>query len=286
MKTDQGLWKRLALYGMLAMGWLFVIQLFYRSVTSDGIVTAAVDTGIFEGSRKNYASYKKDVQMDSGPSGASEKYEKIARLSSATSTFDEDRQRLYQLIAEEKGVIQFESLEGLRGRRVYYLSAGVPPEAFDTTVEKLQAIADSTGISIQKTDKTSEYLTLLERRASLEKTRASLAALKAKGGSMDEFLKLENRLLEIDEQLQDANLSIGQFNAENEFCTVQFSLREKEGFSTRRIYHIVKDSVIWTVALSAMLLFFGTLAAIGIWVLLLLKERLPDFIKKKPGRSQ
>lgn len=103
---------------------------------------------------------------------------------------------------------------------------------------------------------------------------------------MDEFLKLENRLLEIDEQLQDANLSIGQFNAENEFCTVQFSLREKEGFSTRRIYHIVKDSVIWTVALSAMLLFFGTLAAIGIWVLLLLKERLPDFIKKKPGRSQ
>ena len=286
MKTDQGLWKRLTVYGMLAMGLLFVMQLFYRSVTSDGIVTAAVDTGIFESSRKNYASYKKDVQTDSGPSGTSEKYEKVARLSSATSSFDEDRQRLYQLIAEEKGVIQFESLEGLRGRRVYYLSAGIPPEAFDTTVEKLQSIADSTGISIQKTDRTSEYLTLLERRASLEKTRASLAALKAKGGGMDEFLKLENRLLEIGEQLQDTNLSIGQFNAENEFCTVQFSLREKEGLSARRIYHIVKDSVIWTVALSAMLLFFGTLAAIGIWVLLLLKERLPDFIKKKPGSSQ
>ena len=278
-------WKRPALYALVGLAGLFALQLAYQSLTYRSGGTSPASDSVFDSSRKNYASYKKDVQMDSGPSGGSEKYEKIARLSSATTAFDEDRRRLNEVVVESKGVIQFESLEGLRGRRVYYLSAGVPPEAFDTTVEKMQAIADSTGISIQKTDKTSEYLALLERRASLEKTRASLAALKAKGGSMDEFLKLENRLLEIDEQLQDANLSIGQFNAENEFCTVQFSLREKEGFSTRRIYHIVKDSVIWTVALSAMILFFGTLAAIGIWILLLLKERLPDIIKKRPGSS-
>jgi len=278
-------WKRPALFFLVGLAGLFVLQLVYQSLTYRSGGDSPASDSVFDTSRKNYASYKKDVPMASGPSGASEKYEKIARLSSATTAFDEDRQRLYQVITEKKGVIQFESLEGLRGRRVYYLSAGVPPEAFDATVEKMQSIADSTSISIQKTDKTSEYLTLLEKRASLEKTRASLAALKTKGGSMDEFLKLENRLLEIDEQLQDANLSIGQFNAENEFCTVQFSLREKEGPSARRIYHIVKDSVIWTIALAAMLLFIGTLAAIGIWILLLLKERLPDIIKKRPDSS-
>lgn len=280
MKTDQGLWKRLNLYGILAMASLFVIQLVYRYVRSDEIATASVNTGIFEVSRKNYVSYKRDVQVDPGSSGNSEKFEKIARLSSVTSAFDEDRQHLYQLIVEGRGVIQFESLKGLRGRRIYYLSAGVPPETFDTTVDRLQAIADPTDVSIEKTDRTGEYLALLERRASLQKTRASLTALRAKGGSMDELLKLENRLLEIDEELQDTNLSIGQFNAGDEFCTVEFSLREKEGLTGHRIYHIVKDSVIWTVSLSVMLLFLGTLAAIGIWILLLLKERLPDYIKK------
>lgn len=265
---------------------LFLIQMSYQAVKSGPDGSVGQNQSIFESTRKNYASYEKKGMEKPGPARPRDghptaglagetidKYEKIARLGSRSSSFDEDRQRLSQALVAQKAVIQFESLQGLGGARTYYLSAGVPPELFDSAVEALRAIGTPSSLSIEKTDKTSEYLALLERRASLERTRASLAALKSKGGSMDEFLKLENRLLEIEEQLRDTGLHIGQFNAENEFCTVQFTLREKEGWTLRRIAHLGVDAFLWTVALFAMLLFLGASGAVAIWVALGLRNR-------------
>ena len=37
---------------------------------------------------------------------------------------------------------------------------------------------------------------------------------------------LENRILEIEQQLQGLGVSLGNFDDENEFCTVHFSLLE------------------------------------------------------------
>lgn len=280
--------------GILFVG-LFVLQMAYQAMKGSGDRPGTPGQGVFESTRKNYASYSKKEGGKPGPAqprgghpgGAMvgeiiDKYEKIARLGSRSSSFDEDRQRLSQALAAQKAVIQFESLQGLGGTRTYYLSAGVPPELFDAAVEALRQIGTPSSLSIEKTDKTSEYLALLERRASLERTRASLAALKTKGGSMDEFLKLENRLLEIEEQLRDTGLSIGQFNAENEFCTVQFTLREKEGFTVRKVGHLAVDAFLWALALFAMLLFMGAAGAVALWAVLGLRNR---FRTRLPGQG-
>lgn len=277
---------RYARWAGVVFAGLFVIQMAYQAMKASGDGPGPFGQGVFESTRKNYASYsKKEVgkPVPGQPRGPHpggvmvgeviDKYEKIARLGSRSSSFDEDRQRLSQALTAQKAVIQFESLQGLGGSRTYYLSAGVRPELFDVAVEALRQIGTPSALSIEKTDKTSEYLALLERRASLERTRSSLAALKTKGGSMDEFLKLENRLLEIEEQLRDTGLSIGQFNAENEFCTVQFTLREKEGFTLRKIGRLAVDAFLWTLALFAMLLFMGATAAVALWAVLGLRNR-------------
>ena len=59
-------------------------------------------------------------------------------------------------------------------------------------------------------------------------------------------MALENRILEIEQQLQQLGVSLGDFDAENEFCTIQFSLLEgiekKIGLMQR-----IKVALEWTV---------------------------------------
>jgi hypothetical protein len=45
---------------------------------------------------------------------------------------------------------------------------------------------------------------------------------------VDERLKVQARLTEIEEKIQDLGVSLGEFNAENEFCTVKLTLAEIE----------------------------------------------------------
>ncbi len=79
---------------------------------------------------------------------------------------------------------------------------------------------------ITKIDKTNEFRNLNAKKASLETTRQSLIELKKQSGKIEEFVNLQNRILEIEQQLQDLGVLLGNFDEENEFCTVRFSLHE------------------------------------------------------------
>jgi len=133
---------------------------------------------------------------------------------------------------------------------------------------------------ITKKDKTNEYKELNAKKASLEKIRSSLINLKLKGGKIDEHILLENRILEIEQQLQDLGVSLGSFDSENEFCTIQFSLSEqnttKISFSQR-----ITNALEWTVTIHLQLiasLFFMVLFA---YLLLLGIEKIKTLLKNK-----
>jgi uncharacterized protein YfcZ (UPF0381/DUF406 family) len=79
---------------------------------------------------------------------------------------------------------------------------------------------------ITKIDKTNEYRQLNAKKASLEKTLASLQELKSKTGVIDDFISLNYKILEIETQMQELGVELGNFDAENEFCTIKFSLYE------------------------------------------------------------
>ena len=59
-------------------------------------------------------------------------------------------------------------------------------------------------------------------------------------------MNLENRILEIERQLQDLGVSLGDFDDENEFCTVKFSLQETKNVSIS-LFHRLKVALEWTV---------------------------------------
>lgn len=100
--------------------------------------------------------------------------------------------------------------------------------------------------------------------------------MKSKGGKIDEYMGLENRILEIEQQLQGLGVSLGDFDDENEFCTVQFSLLEGKELRIG-VMQRIKVALEWTVKIYLRImttLFFLTLFA---YLLLLGIEKLKLF---------
>lgn len=200
--------------------------------------------------RKNYASKKHEIA--SAHSGSTQtkidqKYEKIAEIHSNSSNFDRDEKSIRTEIGQFKALIQYEHKNGNTGNRNLNFSIGVPPENFDAMYQSLIKIGIVSAKQITKTDKTNEYKELNAKKFSLEKIGKALLELKVKGGRIDEFMQLENRILEIEQQLQDLGVSLGNFDDENEFCTVQISLNEGIKIQKSTTLTILKDALEWTI---------------------------------------
>jgi len=266
--------------GRLAYGYLSPVE---RASVLSGTEDFALMTNI--GSRsegfsklENFASEKLKVQRDANTEAVSvdQKYEKIASVLSTSSAFEDDEKSVRLLAGRYSALIQFEQSSGLPGKRRLDLGIGVPPDRFDPMVAELKAIGELSSIRVDKTDKTNEYKDLKARRASLETTREALASLKSKGGRIDEFTNLENRILEIDQEIQSTGVKLGDYDQENEFCTVKLSLSEKgaatpSGISFR---HRVVVALVWTVQYYFLLLGLLVFGSILTLLLVVILQRL------------
>ena len=277
---------------VLAAGLLFLALFAGRLVLGDERAThfgqdlgAAINQASdwYEGSRKNYASFRKEKGVsEAGQIGDAGRFEKIGSLTQETAAFEADRQRVLDLVSGAKAIIQVERAMGLEGRRLLHLGIGVPAAAFDDFVAKARTIGQSAGIEIVKNDKTNEYLQLKAKRATLEKARAALEELKSSGGSLDERVNVQGRLTEIENQLQDLGVSLGEFDPENELCTVRLSLRETRAAAVPSFSWRAMKAFEWAVwaylALGAG--FFGL--TFGFWMALLVLDRVRRFVAEAP----
>jgi hypothetical protein len=194
----------------------------------------------FDFVKNNYATAPK---LQGQPVGDSQKYEKIATLTELTRDFETDRRRVGDLIAKQQGIVQFERATGLAGRRILYLGVGVPPDRFDAFIDAVKAIGTGAQIEIIKNDKTNEYLKLRAKRATLDKARAGLEALQ--GGSVDERIHVQNRLTEIEERIQELAVSLGEFDSQNELCTVKLTLTETTAAAPASWGRRIIDALEW-----------------------------------------
>ena len=210
--------------------------------------------------RKNYATQKHQGISGQSPIRMDQKYEKIADIKSATTHFDREETQIRKKIKDFNGLIQFENKNGNTGYRNLSLIIGVPPANFDSIYDQLITIGTIQAKQITKKDKTNEYKELNAKKLSLEKIRASLIALKSEGGRIEEYMQLENRILEIEQQLQELGVSLGNFDAENEFCTVKFSLSEIQ-IKQSSLLERLESAFLWTIATYLKLILILTLMA-------------------------
>lgn len=243
----------LGLAGLFILLFLGRLTYSYRQKTISETFTGSSESFFASRSdlRKNYASEKKLDPAPPPPGGmqgeAQQKYEKTASLNARSDEFEKDENRLRDVSKQFQAVIQYEQRSGNPGHRNLHLMIGVRPELFDSFYVVAQRIGDIYGNEVTKVDKTTEFRELNAQKASLEKALASLNDLKNRAGSISDLVGLHDKILDIERQMQELGVELGNFAAENEFCTVRFSLHENAATRAISFGRRVVNSFFWTV---------------------------------------
>ncbi|MDO5979467.1 DUF4349 domain-containing protein [Flavivirga spongiicola] len=230
--------------------------------------------------RVNYASkkYKINTVSNNAPAviDVDQKYEKIATVNTKSSEFEREKEILDKEIKRQGAIIQFEQNSGNKGYRRLQLLIGVQPEKFESLYDSLSKIGKVQSKEITKKDKTNEYKQLNAKKESLLKIRTSLIELKSKGGKIEEYINLENRILSIEEELQGLGVQLGNYDEENEFCTIKFSLIE--GTENKiGLMHRIKVALGWTVSTYLQLIVILFFIAGFVYLALLILDKLNLF---------
>ena len=260
---------------------LFIFRFIYGFVAADTGNNGESGRDFFsslDNVRKNYASEKfskngSDVQMQAN-SASNQKFEKTASIKSKSSEFEADEKGIKEKTKAYNAVIQYEQNLGQKGNRQIHLLIGVNPEKFDAFYVDIQKIGVIKATEITKVDKTNEYRQLNAKKMSIEKTLQSLNDLKSKGGAISDFVSLNDKILEIEEKLQALGVELGNFDTENEFCTVKLSLYEGATEKNIPLLRRIKVALEWTINYFAVIVFSILGMSLGIFVLLLIVDRL------------
>jgi uncharacterized protein YfcZ (UPF0381/DUF406 family) len=270
---------------------LLLFRLIYGYVITDISSGNDYSSNFFssvENIRKNYASesnkimMKPDVAQQANIASA-QKYEKTATVKSKTSRFEKDVTDIKAMTTLFAGVIQYEQNTGNKGSRQVHWLIGINPEKFDSFYLKIQAVGQVRSMEITKIDKTNEFKQLNAKKASLEKTLASLNELRSRGGAISDYVALHDKILEIETQLQELGVELGNFDTENEFCTVRFSLYEGAPDKKISFMQRLKVALEWTIKYYAVLILtlLALLATIFILLLVIDKLKLVKMVTNK-----
>ena len=288
---------------------LFAVRLAYGFYTTPNEVrkVSAADYAresqdVFSSAKRNYASdkyvYKNAQEPAAQPGGVQgqmtldQKYEKTAKIISGTNDFLKDEESLRNRVKENEAIIQYEQNSGNEGARVLNLMIGVQPSRFDQFSDALKKIGKIKSVTVTKTDKTNEFLDLKAQRDSLENTKRELAQLKNMKGNVDEFINLQYRILDIDKQLQDLGVKLGDYDEVNEFCTVRFTLYEdKELFVyppsvVTRLMVAFKWTVKYYLAGAAILTFCALFILILMVLAVIFKKFIQWGLEPRPGNKE
>jgi len=259
---------------------LFAFRLLYGYVATDNYSGNDYSDNFFssiDNLRKNYASekiaMKGDVQVSSNIA-SNQKFEKTASIKTKTSEFEKDEKLLKTKAKSYNAVIQYEQNLGQKGNRQIHLLIGVNPVLFDSLYFDLQKIGVIKAMEITKVDKTNEYRQLNAKKTSIEKTLQSLNELKTKGGQIADFVALNDKILEIEAQAQELGVELGNFDAENEFCTVKMSMYEGATEKNTSLIHRIKVALEWTIKYFAIIAATTLVLTLTIFVLLLIVDKL------------
>jgi Domain of unknown function (DUF4349) len=262
---------------------LFLFRFLYGYIYSDSNNSSDFRGDFFgsiENLRKNYASEKVkfkggggDIQVQSNIA-SNQKFEKTASIKTKSSEFEKDEKTIKATTKAYNAIIQYEQSVGQSGSREIHLLIGVNPELFDKFYVEIKKIGVVKAMEITKVDKTNEYRQLNAKRTSIAKTLQSLNELKSKGGQISDFVTLNDKILEIEEKLQELGVELGNFDTENEFCTVKLSLYEGTTEKNISIIHRIKVALEWTIKYYAVLIFTTLMLSLSIFILLLVIDKM------------
>jgi Domain of unknown function (DUF4349) len=154
-------------------------------------------------------------------------YEKSAQLAAGTATFDDDEARIRAALASRHALVFNERNGGIAPERRLTLEIGVSPDRFDALVGQLRQVGHLESVSVQQRDRTTEFRQLHAQRQALKKYLESVLKLRPAGNpSIDAALKLEEKIQDIEKDLQKLGVQLGDLLGKESFYHAQVTLVE------------------------------------------------------------
>jgi hypothetical protein len=156
-------------------------------------------------------------------------YDKTAELLSVSTDFGDDEGRIRKVVAGQKAVVFSERSSGVNDGRMLVLGISVHSSRFDELVRQLEQVGQPAAIQVVQQDRTAEFRKLFTERQSLKKYADAILKLRdAKNLSVEESLKLEQKILELEKQIQAVALKLGDFLGSEPSYTLIFTLAETQ----------------------------------------------------------
>jgi len=96
---------------------------------------------------------------------------------------------------------------------------------------------------VNKIDKTNEYRALLAQQVSLQKSRDNLISLKSRDADLAALIALEGQILNLETQIQNLGVSVGEFDSEFEFVTIKLTMVETKPDALRNLSLLYRAKV-------------------------------------------
>ena len=206
-----------------------------------------------------------------------QKYERIANIVTKTVNYDADMERFNSILVDHNAVIQMENRRGLAGGRRVDLTIGVRPGEFDAMEAAISQIGTLISSSTTTTDKTYEYRQILAEKETLERRKESYEELKKQGGSIPDLLQLEERIIDVESQIQQILVGLGEYSDENALCTINYTIYEGiETGTPRKLWNALKWATMIYFIIIGIILFTIVAALIIAWCWSKLKKFLTD----------
>jgi hypothetical protein len=216
-------------------------------------------------------------------------YEKTAQLSSGTPAFTDDEGRIRSATASFQAAVFNERMTGIAPHRFLSLGIAVRPERFDPLLEELGGVGQLRSITVQQQDRTADFRRLHAQRQSLKKHLEAILKLRDAGKlSVEEALKLEQKVLEVEKEVQAVGVQLGDLlNKEpsyNLFVTLQEFPPGSWGDRTFTFSRRLASGFLWALGwwfLSAL----GIGILVGVWVSVQTLRPAPSAAAGGDGRA-
>lgn len=179
-------------------------------------------------------------------------YEKTGQISSGSTNFTDDEERVRKAIVTHKSVIFDEKASGIAPERKLSLGISVPPERFDSLLEELTHVGQLRAINVEQKDRTGEFRRLHAQRQSLKKYQEAILKLRvANKPSIDDALKLEQKILEIEKDIQTLGVQLGDLLGKEPFYNLFIAFQEYPSGSrldrTLTVARRLESGFIWAI---------------------------------------
>jgi hypothetical protein len=202
-------------------------------------------------------------------------HDKRAILAIGTASFKSDEASIRDAVKQYKAEIFTESSSGIEPGRRLALEIGVNPDNFAALVDKLQTIGKLSSISVEQKDRTGEFHILHAKRQSLKKHLESIVKLReGKNPSLEDALRLEGKVQEIEKELQSLNVQFGDLLGKESYYHVHVTLVEHQSggrgdrtfTAPQRIGHGFLWALVWWCGSMLAVVVLAT-AGLSVWVL-------------------